>query len=309
MTEPDSSFNLALGRLLIAAAWSDGELTADERASLEDLIFRLPGLTVREWEALREDLGRPVDERERGRRLEQLHSLLRGPRERELVAAAIEELTGSDAVLSEEDQRALQEALAGIGSKDAGAVPRLRRFLAEPMARRARAIANFFHREQEFEEDVRGRIHRAVSLRFHLDENTPELTSEEFHKLCLAGGIMARVANVDEVITQGEFSTISAALQEGWGLDLPWAAMVAEIAISEVTAGLDTHALVREFFRCTTEAERIAFLDVLFLVALGDDRVSREEIEEIRRISRGFLLSHRHFIAAKLKVPSSRRDA
>ena len=42
--------------------------------------------------------------------------------------------------------------------------------------------------------------------------------------------------------------------------------------------------------------------------AAGDGTASYDEIEEVRRIGRGLLLSHQHFISAKLEVPDSRRD-
>jgi uncharacterized tellurite resistance protein B-like protein len=302
------SLNLALGRVLIAAAWSDGELTEDERASLLDLLFRLPGLTAKDWKTLEGEIATAVDEAERSRRLSDLKAAVRTPEDRGQVVGAIEELTAQGTPFSDQDRSVLEGIIDEIDTSSPGVLTRLATLMREPMERRAKAIAGFFHQESEFENDVRQRIERAVRARFAAEGHQPELSTEDFHKLCLAGGIMARVANVDEVITKGEYSLITDALREGWDLELPWAALVAEIAVSEVSRGLDTYVLVREFFHHTTERERIRFLDVLFSVAEADGHVSHAEIAEIRKISKGFLLSHRHFIAAKTQVPPQRRD-
>jgi uncharacterized membrane protein YebE (DUF533 family) len=48
----DATFILTLGKVIIAAAWADGEVAHDEMNCLKDLLFRLPGLTGREWAML-----------------------------------------------------------------------------------------------------------------------------------------------------------------------------------------------------------------------------------------------------------------
>jgi len=82
---------------------------------------------------------------------------------------------------------------------------------------------------------------------------------------------------------------------------------VAEIAFSELAKGMDYYRLSREFFKLTTEEERVRFLDVLFAVAAGDGGVSYLETEEIRAIANVQKLTHKQFIDAKLKVPEDKR--
>jgi uncharacterized tellurite resistance protein B-like protein len=79
------------------------------------------------------------------------------------------------------------------------------------------------------------------------------------------------------------------------------------MAASEVSKGLDYYRLTRQFFETTTEDERVAFLDALFAVAAGDGLASYDEIEEIRTIAYGLLLSHQQFIDAKLRLPAGQR--
>ena len=77
---------------------------------------------------------------------------------------------------------------------------------------------------------------------------------------------------------------------------------------TETAGGLDLHLLLREFQRSTSEDERKRFLAAVFTVAAGDGTATYDEIEEVRRIGRGLLRSHQHFISAKLAVPGTRRD-
>jgi uncharacterized tellurite resistance protein B-like protein len=303
---PAASLNLLLGRVLIAAAWSDGQLADPERSGLRDLMFRLPDLTVGDWKTLDAEVDVPVDATERTRRVRALQAAATTPDERRHVQAAIETLLAEGSGLGAEDRAVLEEVLASLETPSL--LSRLGGLFQEPLRRRAQALTAFFQKEREFQDDVRRRIHRSVRARMSEHGHLTELSEEEFHRLCLAGAILARVAHVDEVVTKGEYSVIADALQQGWDLSVAGAALVTEIAISEVAHGLDDYALVREFFQCTTEKERIRFLGVLFRVAEADGHVSHEETEEIRLISKGLLLSHRHFIAAKTRVPQQRRD-
>ena len=70
---------------------------------------------------------------------------------------------------------------------------------------------------------------------------------------------------------------------------------------------MDYYRLTRSFFEATDEDERLRFLDVLFAVAASDGQATFNEVEEIRTISSGLLLSHKQFIDAKMKLPPEKR--
>jgi uncharacterized tellurite resistance protein B-like protein len=120
---------------------------------------------------------------------------------------------------------------------------------------------------------------------------------------------MARIAHVDETISDPEFDSIAAALQSHWDLDEQQANFVAGIAVSEAAADLDNYRLSREFYEATDRQQRLDFLEVLFQVAAADGEASHHEIEDIRRIARTIKLSHKDFINAKLTLPRSKRSS
>ena len=136
----------------------------------------------------------------------------------------------------------------------------------------------------------------------------PEQVSEaELRKLSLAGGLMARVAYADDEVHQSEFDTITKAIQDYWQLPAGHANLVAEIAVSEISKGMDYYRLAREFFLVTSAEERRSFIEVLFVIAAGHEDVSFDETEEIRSIANLLKLTHREFIDAKLRAKGETR--
>src|SRR4029450_9571688 len=96
--------------------------------------------------------------------------------------------------------------------------------------RRSAAIAGAPNREDAFEDFVRNRIYYLVRER--LRDGTADLAipDADVRKLSLAGGLMARVANIDRTVTSEERDAMIAVLQTHWGVSQVAAALVAEVA-------------------------------------------------------------------------------
>jgi uncharacterized tellurite resistance protein B-like protein len=154
---------------------------------------------------------------------------------------------------------------------------------------------------------MRNKVYYSLNRLMQQEERHIDLPEGELRKLSLAGGLMARVANVDGEIQPQEMSKMAEAIQAKWHIAQEEADLVAEVAALEISRGVDTYRLTRHFFESTSEQERLDFLDVLFAVADGDGFVSYKEIEEIRTIATVLKLRHKQFIAAKLRIPRERR--
>jgi uncharacterized tellurite resistance protein B-like protein len=308
----DKNLILTLAKVIIAAAWADGEMTLEEINSLKDLLFRLPHtggtqLTGREWARLEMYIESPVGAAERARLLEQLQAALRRPKDRALALAALEDLIQADGVVTDEERAVVEEIKSAIEAVDLGMIGQLGRLMRGTVQRRSQAVANAPNREEYFEDFIKNKVYYAVQQRLNLGEVKLDIPEADLRKLSLAGGLMARVAHVDQEVTEGEFDTMVNALQGGWDITREAAAFVAEVAVSAVSADLDYFRLTRQFSTNTTEDERVRFLNVLFAVADADGRVSYDEIEEIRRIAKSLNLTHKQFIGAKLTIPRERR--
>ncbi len=308
----DKNLILTLAKVIIAAAWADGEMTLEEINGLKDLLFRLPRaggtqITGREWAMLEMYIESPVGTAERARLVELLQAALRTPKDRALALSALEDLIQADGVVTDEERAVVEEIKTAIEAVDLGVIGQLGRLIQGPVQRRSQAVANAPNREEYFEDFIKNKVYYAVRQRLNLGELDLDIAEADLRKLSLAGGLMARVAHVDREVTEDEFDMMVNALQAGWDITREAAAFVAEVAVSEISADLDYFRLTREFSTSTTEDERVRFLDVLFAVADADGQVSHEEIEEIRGIARSLNLTHKKFIGAKLKIPRGRR--
>jgi uncharacterized tellurite resistance protein B-like protein len=311
----DKNLILTLAKVIIAAAWADGEMTLEEINSLKDLLFRLPRagldwgtqLTGREWAMLEMYIESPVGAAERARLVELLQAALRTPKDRAMALSALEDLIQADGVVTDEEQAVVEEIKSAIEAVDVGVIGQLGHLIRGTVQRRSQMVASAPNREEYFEDFIKNKIYYSVRQRLNLGEADLDIPEADLRKLSLAGGLMARVAHVDREVTEDEFSMMVNALQVGWDITRETAAFVAEIAVSKVSAELDYFRLTREFSTSTTEDERVRFLDVLFAVADADGHVSHEEIEEIRRIAKSLNLTHKQFIGAKLKISRERR--
>ena len=298
---------MALAKVMVAAAWADGQITNDEINSLKDLLFHLPGMTAKDWEEIDIYVESPVDQAERQRLLEDLQAQLSSPADEALALQALDHMVQADGATNEEEQAAAAEIKAAIQAANTGATRRWSRFIRGSVQRRSQAVQDAPNRELYLDDFVKNRIYYDVSRRLEAQGAPLEITDADLRKLCLAGGLLARVAYVDRQVTAEERQSISTVLNQYWQKPLNETELVAEVALSDISKDLDYYRLTRQFFECTIEGERLRFLDMLFAVTASDGRAANEEIEEIRTIANGLLLTHQQFIDAKLKVPRIQR--
>jgi uncharacterized tellurite resistance protein B-like protein len=299
---PETNLILTLAKVIIAAAWANGEVAHDEVNSLKDLLFHLRDLTARDWAELEIYLDSPIRTAERKRLIAELQAAINSPRDKSLALMALNEMVEADGEVTEEERAVAQEIEAAIETVDVGIFGQMGRLMRGPLRRRQQAIADSHNRELYMDDFIRNRIYFQVRRRLDLGDVELNLPQEEIRKLSLAGGLMARVAHVDREVKDSEFSAMVDALQKDWNLSHEAAAFVTEIALSEFGAELDPYRLNREFFNSTSGLERERFLDALFAVAKADGEISHQETEEIRLISRGLKLTHQQFIEAKLRA-------
>lgn len=303
----DANFILTLGKVLIAAAWADGEVTNAETNCLKDLLFQLPGLTGREWASLEMYIEAPVGPDERERLLDQLRAALRSSKDRKLAIEFMDRLGAADGAVTSDETIVLNAMKSELQSASVGLFSQLGHVLDDALMRRQAAIEQAPNREAYFEDFIKNKVYYGIQRRADSGGAKLEVPEPRLRKLSLAGGLMARVAHVDREISQGEREAMVAALQAGWDLKAEEAEFVVTVALDEIGPEMDYYRLTRQFFTTTDEQERSRFLEVLFAIAAADGMATNEEIEEIRTIANTLRLSHRQFIQAKLTIPKEKR--
>ena len=227
---------LSLAKVLISAAWADGELTHVAVNSMKDLLFRIPELTARQWASLQMYLEAPVDDAERARLVAELRGAIRSRQDQALALRTLDEMLEADGVASDQEELVASEIRSAIESVDVGVLGRLFRGMT---GQHALAVANAPNREEYLDEYLRNKVYYGVQRR--LDQGEAELNVDEgtLRTLSLAGGMMAQVAQVNPQISDAELATMVDALQAHWHLSSEEATFVAGVAISETASLLD----------------------------------------------------------------------
>jgi uncharacterized tellurite resistance protein B-like protein len=301
---------LSLAKVLIASAWADGEITLDEQNCLKDIIFHLSDtgvqLSAQEWELLEMYIEAPVGAEERARLVADLQDAIQTSSEREYVLQALQQMVLADGVSGEDEQQVLNEIAKAVQQADVGILDGLNRLLGRSLSRRSAAVANAPNRDAYFDDYLKNKVYYESNRILMEEGRSLDLSDEEMRKLGLAGGLMARIAKVDAIVSDSELEEMVQIIADSWELDHETAVFIANVAISSLDVTYDYYRMTREFATSTTLQERQKLLVALFLIAGADADVSFDETEEIRLVQQGINVSHQDFIDAKLRAKALR---
>ena len=123
-------------------------------------------------------------------------------------------------------------------------------------------------------------------------------------ELACVSGLLARVAFVDLDIDQSERSQIQQSITKWLSLEQDLAMKITDLVCEETEnlAGTENHLYANYLRDHLPESKRYSILEMLFAVATSDGNADNQESEEIRTISKGLGLEHKHFISARASV-------
>lgn len=302
----DKQFVLNLGKLLIGVAWADGKLTQQEINALKELLFLLPEISGDEWMALELYMESPVGEEERQQLLTRVLNEIRTQADKALVLETLEKLVHIEGGSNEAEASIVEGFRKDIEAKSTG----LLAHLANPLRRAIRSRTSHYAadggRESRIDDYIKNTVYYQLVSEMKERGIKISLPDEEIRKVCLAAGLMARVAWVDNAFCEQEQNSVVRALANEWQLPQEEAQLIMEIGHQRIMKGLDFVQLSKGFCKLTTVPERKKFLNSLFAIANTAHKTSSQEIEEIRAITKGLELGHQDFIEAKLTI--SRED-
>lgn len=294
-----------LARLTVAAAWADGELANDEINALKDLLFGLDHVTESDWKVLEMYMDHPVTDEERQELLQRVVEGIHSQNHKALVLQTMRALFEADGEVTAEEEAFLRE-IEGAVSSAGGVFSLFSKAMKSAMGQRQSRMQAVL-RESEIEDYVENTIYYRFRRKQEERGLAVSQSEDALKKMCLAAGVMARVAHVDDEISAKEREGIGSVLRDAWKLEEGIALLIAELTCEEATRTLDAPRIAYNYFCCTTHEERQQFLVLLFRVANACEGTSHDEIEEIRQIASVLKLSHDDFISAKLTVPRAER--
>jgi uncharacterized tellurite resistance protein B-like protein len=298
----DEQFVMDVAKLIIAAAWADGELCNEEVNSLKDLIFSLGDITEKDWAELDIYTDSPVSAGERDQLLGRVLDHIRSEGDKDFVIGAIQRLVEADGVVSGEEAKFLDGVRDVVENADTGLGGMLSRLLKGAIGRRDDAYRAATQREEHIDDFIKNTVYYDLKIGTQDAGVKIDLPDHRVRQLCLGAGLLAKIAYVDSDISDDEKNSIAEILSKSWGLAEREARLVADISCARTMKGLDYFRLTRSFFECTSLDERRSFLKCLFAVANASEKTSHDEVEEIRRISESLKLNHKDFIAAKVSI-------
>ena len=303
----DRKFIMDLAKLVIAAAWADGELKNEEVNALKDLLFNLENVTGKEWAQLQMYMDSPVSPEETEKLLGDVLSQIKSEDDKGLVISSLENLFGADGVISGEELILLEKIKDDVSQVSTGLLARLSKMMTGSMTKRETTYTGGAQRDTQVDDYIENRIYYHLKSAARKKGLAIDLPDEKARQVCLAAGIMARISAVDSGISEQEKQTIKDVLARQWDLEEREAEILAELSCDSTLKGLDFFRLTRSFFECTSLEQRREFIKSLFTVANASEKTSYDETEEIRRIAKSLKLTHKDFIDAKLTIPDEDR--
>ena len=296
-------FILDLGKLMIGIAWIDGRLEPEELNALKELLFMLPDISGEDWMQLELYMTHAVSDAERRDLLDRVLSGIRSSRDKQLVLETLKKLVAGDGNDRASESAFVEDIRQDIEGRSAG----LLGHLTAPFRQTLKRKAGQGTREDRIEDFIKNTIYFQLTSELEQQGRTLSIPDTEARKICLAAGLMAHVAWVDNEVCHREREAMSLGLRELWNVPEDEARLITEMSRARIMNGLDLVRLTRGFCHHTSIEERKAFLRCLFAIANAAEDTSHAEIEAIRQIAKSFELPHQEFIEAKLTIPRQDR--
>ena len=188
---PNKNLILTLAKVVIAAAWADGQMTPEEVNSLKEMLVWLPSgdqraldLNQRDWAMLELYIDSPVEAAERDQLVQQLQAELTTPRERERAKAALEKIIRADGAATEQEKSVVAEIEAALAEVNLGVIGRLGRLVHQKVS------DNALEREQYLDDFIKNKVYYSLQRQVRAGEIELELPEAELRKLSLAGSLL-----------------------------------------------------------------------------------------------------------------------
>lgn len=288
--------NLALLKVLAAAAWADGRLDIEERNRIKELMLAkdLGPEEVREIDRL---LEAPVSYARCEELTRDLLSRLGTSAERESALAEVETILRADGQISPEEQEVL-DGLRGVMdamttadhfiSRVAGVFRRT--FSLRPLGGSPGDLTEYLKNTVlQRLDDISGGAWRR------------ETDAETLNRYTLFGAVLGRVADVEDGISDEELEAVRDLLSERFRIRPPLLDWVTQAVREAASARLDRQALIAEYNRISDAPQRERLLDAAFAVAAADGTIGEGELEELHLISNFLWIDRRTFNDIRLR--------
>lgn len=294
---------LNLAKLVIAAAWADGDLDQSEINVLKDLIFSFDSLSEADWETLDLYIEMPVSDAEASELLQNLIDSVSSEADKAVVMAKLRELVEADGVVTPAEERLLDEVKACLDQKKTGMLTFLKGLAGLGREKRV----SRFNREERIDDYIKNRVYFNLMTAHGAEDAIQHLPEDELRRLCLYSSLFAYVAKGDNEISPDERAKITEVIETSYELSPDLAAIVCKASLQLAEKNTDMFEITRNVYQQTGYTERVTLTKVLFQIANACDKTSNDEINTISQIADLLRIQRPDFIAAKLCIAKEDR--
>jgi uncharacterized tellurite resistance protein B-like protein len=289
---------LAFLKTLVAAAWADGELSAQEIRTISQYLqrFRADDDEAAEVQAL---LKRRLSTSEASQILQEQLKVLTTAEEQRTLVAAVEDLLVSDNRLDPQEAaflRQIRELTRDVST------PQL--FVSRLRALWTRAPSGQEAKHGEMSQFLQNRLLEHFRGRIALARARAGLSVEDgirdadLYRAVIWAGLLSEVARVDASLCPAEQDQLLGLLSVAGTVPRPDLEVIVGAFNDGSLVGLDLGVLVREFLNLVSPDDAALILDGLFLVAAADGKLQDREVSLIRTIAQGAGFPENSFLAA-----------
>ena len=289
-------------KVLTTIAWADGEVTQSELNILKS-FYRKFDLDKDELAELRHYLAAPVSKKEQTELYDQLVHELSAENEKEEILTALESMEQATRRIGNEEKELVSQfrALLEKTSVTKRSLGKIRNLLGKTIFSHAR------DKNLDLEKYFKRKVLKKVELkaaRLGVKMNLPE---DKLYFICLLGALMASVSNVDGHFDSSEKKVFKKELSGHFDFKNQELEILFEVILELTKHGFDSHEVTTELNNLVTYNEKVGIANCMLAVGGADGKLSHEEAEEIRRITKALRIPHKVFIEAKMKVLSRLR--
>lgn len=300
-----SRVDAAQAKVLVALAWADGTVSAEEASAIRRWTARLE-LTPEEREEVEHLLDEPVPLDHFEASCAELRRLVASREERAAVVEKAARLVEVDGSIDREEARHLAALRAIMLAEDDAAAPSERGSEGggSPLVSRARAALGGFGRRLRADGESLASSLRTLAgdLPGSSKAEGARTTPEERERVTLFGLLALRVVRAGGATFPADEARVRPALAEAAGVDEAGAGAILESMRHASARAGDRQYLCAAFNRVAPEEERRRLLRSLFAVARADGALSREEETEIRLIANYLWIEPQEFHRIRLDV-------
>lgn len=284
-----ASLSLALGKVLVAAAWADGWIQPEERACIEDLIFYLPDLKPQDIHTLELLLNHPLAPADSQRFIQDLLAKIETEQDKNLVLYTLGQLIRADGVIHPEELALYQTLEAELDRPKPHLSLQLRNIFKH-------LVQNRHHRIQAIlgADDITTFLDKKIT---HIqgEKHCRHLSDAALQKLLLEGILLAKIIWADGRALESEIERLLDYLKQQWSVLPLEAPILGALLLDPDVQNLDLMRLCRAFSNVFLPHDKENFLTLMFELALADGVLSQNELDMILEISAHLKLGQDQF--------------